>query len=85
MYFSDLKGLKSLAQYHKNGGQLFDGLQVYCEKNRRTKLSVGFLKTWQIGSVKMDLTGLGKYSESSTTVEIDGKIENWPFTMLYVK
>lgn len=85
MEFESRKGLQSLAQHHKNGGELYDGLPVICEKNYRTKLIDGILKSWQIGEVKFDLTGLGKYSNSSTVVEINGKEENWPFTMLYVK
>lgn len=85
MEFVNLKNLQSLALYHKNGGELFNGLEVTCEASFRGKLKKGKLKSWVIGSVKMDLTQLGKYSESSTIVEVDGKEEKWPFTMLYVK
>ena len=83
--FPNRKNLQSLADYHNKGGELSDGLNVVCERNYRTPLIDGVLKSWKIGSVKMDITGLGKYSESSTLVEINSKIEKWPFTMLYVK
>jgi hypothetical protein len=83
--FDNRANLQSLCEYHKNGGELYDGLPVICELNYRSKLLNGTLKTWQIGSVKMDLTNLGKYSESTTTCEVNDVIENWPFTMLYVK
>lgn len=85
MEFEKRDHLQSLAEYHKNGGELYDGLPVVCEKNYRSPLIDGVLKTWQIGEVKFDLTQLGKYSVSTTTVEVNGKIESWPFTMLYVK
>lgn len=85
MEFPDRNNLQSLADYHNKGGSLYDGLPVVCEKNYRTDLIHGVLKTWHIGSVKMDITGLGKYSESSCIVELNGVNQSWPFTMLYVK
>lgn len=83
--FPDRSGLESLSKFHHDGGILSDTLQVICERNFRTPLINGVLKSWQIGSVKMDLTGYGKYAESSCIVDIDGKETKWPFSMLYVK
>ena len=83
--FPNRDNLNSLADFHNKGGQLYDGMPIVFERNYRTPLIDCILKSWQIGSVKMDITGLGKYSESSCIVEINGKIEKIPFTMLYVK
>lgn len=85
MEFSQTKDLLSLAQFKEFGNELYDGLNVICEKNKRTPLINGILRSWSIGSVKMDLTGFGKYAESSCIVEINGINQSWPFTMLYVK
>lgn len=83
--FPDRKNLQSLANYHNKGGELIDGMQIYCERNYRTPLIEAKLKSWTIGEVKMDITGLGKYSVSSVIVERDGKTESWPFSTIYVK
>lgn len=83
--FIDKSHLQSLADFHRKNGELFDGMQVYCERNYRTPLIEATLKSWSIGSVKSDITGLGKYSVSSAIVIREGKEESWPFSMLYVK
>lgn len=83
--FPDRKNLKSLAIFHHKGGKLFDGMPVICERNYRTPLIEATLKSWTIGEVKMDITGIGKYSASSVIVERDGKTESWPFSTIYVK
>ena len=82
--FTKSDGLTALTIYHHNGGNLFDGLPILLEQNRRTNLKPAVLKSWHIGEVKMDLTGYGRYSESNITAEIDGKEETWPFSMIYL-
>lgn len=77
--------LTSLAEYHHKGGEFIEDLPVWVERNARTALIPTVLKSWKIGSVKMDLTGYGKYSESSTMVVIDGKEVSWPFSMVYLR
>lgn len=83
--FPNRENLDSLANFHNKGGELYDGMPIVFERNYRSELLDCTLKSWQIGSVKMDITGLGKYSESSCMVDLNGKIEKLPFTMLYVK
>lgn len=83
--FENRKDFVSLAKYCENGGKLIEGLEVIAERNFRTPLKSAKLKNWNIGSVLLDLTGYGKYSESSVEIEIDNKIEKWPFTMIMIK
>lgn len=79
------KSIESLPMYNLKGGELFVGLKLICEKNLQSKLQIGILKDWEIGSAKIDINGLGKYHNSTAYVDINGSVEPWPFTMLYVK
>lgn len=83
--FPDRKDLNSLSNFHHKGGELYDGMPVICERNYRTPLINGILKSWFIGEVKYDITGMGKYSASHCIVEINGKESKWAFSMIYVK
>jgi hypothetical protein len=83
--FESLDGLQSLSEFHHSGGELVEGMEVLLERNRRTKLVSGVLKSWQIGEVKNDITGYGKYASSEITVLIDGVEKQWPFLMTYHK
>jgi len=83
--FISLKNYTSLSEFHHNGGELKEDMELFFEANYRTELKVVILKTWFIGSVKLDITGYGKYSESSTMCLKDEKLTSIPFTMLYIK
>lgn len=82
--FTKLDGLTALTVYHFKGGNLFDGMPVLLERNRRTPLKEAVLKSYSIGEVVNDITGYGKYSKSSIEVEVDGKQISWPFSMVYI-
>jgi hypothetical protein len=81
--FESLEGLQSLTEFHHSGNELVVGMPVLLERNRRTPLKAAILKSWEIGEVKNDLTGYGKYSASTVTME--GEDKPWPFTMVFHK
>lgn len=79
------KDLTSLSQYHNKGGMFIEDLPIWLERNVRTPHIEAKLKAWMIGSVAMDITGFGKYSESIAIVEINGENQSWPFSMIYLR
>lgn len=83
--FESLAGKLALTVFHFNDGELKEDMPVFVERNRRTRLQPAVLKAWQIGEVKNDITGYGKYANSSVTVEIDGIPQIWPFSMVYLQ
>ncbi len=83
--FPDRKDLISLSSFHHKGGELYEDMPVICERNYRTPLINGILKSWFIDEVKCDITGYGKYSASYCMIERDSKIEKWAFSMIYVR
>lgn len=82
--FAEISGLTALTVFHHRGGELLADTPVLLERNRRTELIPGVLKKWSIGEVKSDITGYGKYANSSVEVEVNGIEQSWPFTMVYV-
>lgn len=85
--FTSLAGYTSLQKFINDGGCLRERQTIYCERNKRTPLESGILMYWEIGKVKMDLTGYGASGESIATIKNKetGKVAPWPFSMLYVK
>jgi len=84
MNFPERDKDKALTKYHHSGGVLTEGLDILLERNYRTRLIPAKLISWQIGSVVNDITGYGKYSNSTCIVEFDSKQVSWPFSMIYL-
>lgn len=85
--FNTYEGLTSIADYHRKVGSCEFDLDLMLERSVRTPLIPAKLKELVIFDLKPDFTGLGKYmsSQSWATVEVNGKEEQWPLTMIYVK
>jgi hypothetical protein len=82
--FESITDKLALTVYHFKGGELVVDMPILYERNARTKLRPAILKDWKIGEVKFDITGYGKYSNSTVTIEVDGKNQIWPFSMIYL-
>jgi len=77
--------LISLCKFHHSGNELIKGMKILIERNYRSPLSEAEFVSAKIGEVKMDITGYGKYSESSCVVIENGETKSWPFSMIYLK
>lgn len=82
--FPDRSQLDCITRFHKEGGVLKQGQKIFLERNARTELIPAELISWDIGEVKCDITGYGKYSNSTALVELEGRTVIWPFSMIYI-
>jgi len=83
--YTNRNNLTTLCKFHHSGNELITGMKILIERNYRSPLSEAEFVSAKIGEVKMDVTGYGKYSESSCVVIENGETKSWPFSMIYLK
>lgn len=91
MKFCHIDGIPTLPTFLQFGC-LEVGMEIWMERNKRTDLELGFVIDWKFADLneqqkRSDLRGAIFNSESTVTIYSykNQRVEDWPFTMLYIK